>query len=246
MAPPLLRFLSFAIIAAASTAPARAQQPECRAQTPAEQQAIMRVLDTARAVVEAPILAGDWQIERQRSGEKTTIATGPNPPRPLMVCQALYSVEFAMKPDSPRARPIYEKWNAAVNGSGDPKAVLEAGRAVSLTKFGLTIGENPPYLREELHYPLARLTIPGVPLAYRVTAPPKSAGDDPIVHTYLCFGDWTGFPFDKDAYVRYPFVHKPGSPNVETLRVNIAGPPEVVDPIVKQIAWAKMAQALTK
>jgi hypothetical protein len=239
-----LRILSLMMIAAAAAVPARAQE-ECRAQTPAEQQAIKRVLDTTRAVVEAPILAGDWQIARQRSGEKTTIANHPNPPRPLMVCQGLYNVEFAMKPDSPRAKPLYEKWTAAVNGS-DPKAVLEAAHALSLTKFGVALGENPPYLREEIHSALERLTIPGVPLAYRVTTPPKNPGEDPIVHTYLNYGEWTAFPLDKDKYVLYPFAHQPGSPNIETLRVNISGLPEVVDPIIKQIDWAKMAQALTK
>jgi hypothetical protein len=240
-----LQTVAVTIIVAAAAVPARAQE-ECRPQTPAEQQAINRVLDTTRAVVEAPILAGDWQIERKRSGEKTTIANHPSPPRPLMVCQGLYNVEFALKPDSARGKPLYEKWKTAMNDASDPKAMHDAVHALNLTKFGIALGENPPYLREEIHSALERLTISGAALAYRVTTPPKSPGDDPVVHTYLNYGEWAAFPFDKDKYVLYPFAHQPGSPNIETLRINISGLPEVVDPIIKQIDWAKMAQALTK
>jgi hypothetical protein len=218
---------------------------ECREQSPQEHQAIMRVLDTTRAVLEAPILAGDWQVDKNRSGEKAPIAINPAPPRPLMTCQPLYNVEFIMKPDSTAGKPHYDKWKAALNGS-DPSAVIGAAHELNLVRFGVALFENPPYLREEIRRPLARLTIPGVPLAYRVTTPPKGPGDDPVVHTYLSFGDWSGFPFDKDTYVKFPFVHKPGSPNIETLRVNVSGLPEIVDPIIKKVDWSRLGQALSK
>ena len=231
------------VTALAFASPAIAQ--ECRDQTPAEHQAIMRVLDAAREVIESPLLAGDWQIERQRSGEKSTIALKPMPPRPLMTCQPLYSVEFVMKPDSPLGKPHYAAWKAFMDNP-DPTRAAEAGHALNLTRFGLALGENIPYLREEIHDPMTRVTVPGVPLAYRVTAPPKNPGEDPVVHTYLCFGDWAAFPFEKNAYLKFPFVHPTGSPNIETLRVTISGLPEVVDPLLAKIAWARLAQALSK
>lgn len=226
-----------------AASPAAAQ--ECREQTAAEHQAVMRVIDAMRQAVEGPLLAGDWQIERQRTGEKTTIAIKPSPPRPLMTCQPLYSVDFVMKPDSPRGQPHYAKWKAFTDNP-DPKRVAEAAHELNLVRVGIALGENMPYLREEIHNPMTRLAVPGVPLAYRVTAPPKEPGEDPVVHTYLCFGEWSAFPFDKNAYVRFPFVHPIGSPNIETLRVNVSGLPEVVDPVIARIDWARLAQALSK
>jgi len=225
-------------------APAAIAQ-ECRDATPAERLAIMRVLDTTRRVFEAPLLAGDWQIESRKTGEKAPIAIKPMPPRPLMTCQALYSVEFVMKPDSAAGKPHYAKWKAAMDSS-DPTAVLGVAHDLNLVRFGIALGENMPYLREEIHSPMTRLTIPGVPIAYRVTAPPKEPGDDPVVHTYLFFGDWSAFPFDTNTYIPYRFAHPIGSPNIETLRVNISGLPEVVDPVIRHVDWAQMAAALSR
>jgi hypothetical protein len=165
-----------------------------------------------------------------------------------MTCQSLYSVDFVLKPDSAAGKTHYAKWKAGMDNVNlaDSKAIAAAAHELSLTQLGIAIGENPPYLRDEIHDPMTRLTIPGVPLAYRLTRAPRNPGEDPVVHTSLFFGDWAAFPFDKNTYVKFPFVHKPGSPNIETLRVTISGLPEVVDPMLKQIDWTKLAQALTK
>jgi hypothetical protein len=163
-----------------------------------------------------------------------------------MTCTPLYSVSFLLKLDTPRGKAFYAKQKAAIDGALDAKAILALAHDADLGQFSVALGENMPYLREEIHDPMVRLAIPGAALAYRVTPPPKNPGADSAVYTDLFFGDWAAFPWDKNANLRFPFAHPPGSPNIETLRVRISGLPEVVDPILKQIDWSKMSQALTK
>src|SRR5215831_19231459 len=176
----LMRRLLPVCAAALLAIPSIARAQECRDQTPAEAQVIARALDTIRKVVEAPLLAGDWQIERTRSGEKAPIAIHPGPPRPLMTCMAFYSVDFVLKPDTPRGAAHYAKQKAAMDAVSDPKgaAVGVLAHELNLGQLSIAVGENMPYVREEIHDPLVRMTVPGVPLAYRVTPPPKDDHPD--------------------------------------------------------------------
>src|SRR5215831_10576540 len=131
-------------------------------------------------VCAAALLAGDWQIERTRSGEKAPIAIHPGPPRPLMTCMAFYSVDLVLKPDTPRGAAHYAKQKAAMDAVSDPKgaAVGVLAHELNLGQLSIAVGENMPYVREEIHDPLVRMTVPGVPLAYRVTPPPKDDHPD--------------------------------------------------------------------
>ena len=234
---------------------ASATEPECRDATPAEKQAAEKVATALKKNLEAPLLAGDWQMASGKTAlQNLSIANKPLPKRPLMSCSRIFDVKLQIKPESERGKKL-----SALNDSYAPQAQNEMAQAAkginagtdAIKKqaqilleegFEINVTENVPYLRERVDSAMSRLNVPGSALAYRLAA--SSEGENPV--SVICFGNWKDYPWNKNTYIPFPFVHSPGTPFIENMCVNLVAPDDVADSIIKSTDWGRINDALTR
>jgi hypothetical protein len=231
-----------AVFLSGSVAVARAAD-ECRPPTAQEKRALDKLSTALTKTVESSLVAQDWQVDSRGTAFDALLTVASKPaPRPIFVCSGEFKLQLSLDPSKGRGKDLAEQAER-YSKEGTTEGASKMFHAVALGKLEIRTNSNGMYLGQQLHY-VTRLSVGGVPLAYRLTTPPSNAGDDPSVETVLCFGDWSRFTSDR--YVPYPFAHAAGAPYIENACVQIKGLPETVDPILKSIDWQPLNDALTK
>jgi len=230
-----------AVVTTALSMAARADS-ECRDPTPAEKQVVLKLATVAKKTIVAPLLATGWAVDSQNTAfESIQVASHPGPVRPLMVCSSLFEEKLTADPQSARGQEMARNI-ATYSTDTSAKGVRKLARAMQAANIEIRVEPNNPYMRARLT-DFAPLSIPGVPVAYRVPAHIDPESPD-FVHVTLCFGDW--HDFGTDRYVPYPFAHPGGTAFIENACVELNGIPETLDSLIKQIGWAALEQGLTR
>jgi hypothetical protein len=234
---------------------ALASESECRDATPAEKQAAEKVAAALKQNLEAPLLAGDWRIASEKTAlQNLFIANKPLPKRPLMTCSRIFDVKLQVKPESERGKKLSalkdsyaqqaqnEMAQAAKGINAGTDAIKKQAQILLEEGIEVKVTENVPYLRQRIDSAITRLNVPGSALAYRLAA--SSEGDAPT--SVICVGNWKDFPWNKNTYIPFPFVHSPGTPYIENMCVNLVAPDDVADSIIKSTDWAQINDALSR
>ncbi len=230
----------------ARAAPVRGEQ--CRPPTPPERAAFLKLHEAVRDVVEAPLLAGDWQVQLgPLSIDDLTIATKVTPARPLTICSGRFEVRLRVDPASRRGKEL-QRLAEVYQAEGTGEGVSRMFQIVDQERITIRLATNVPYLRTPIHGGKAeRLDVAGPDLAYRVRFEASDELNGERDATYLCYGNWQKtLPLQSHRDVPFPFVHTPLTPFIENMCVILEGPAEVTDPVVKSTDWNRLKGALTR
>jgi hypothetical protein len=223
---------------------------ECRDPHPDESAAI----DKARHAIDKSIGGALKQMgwQSQNSDQvKVSIATHPNPFRPMFICSRAFDLTISPDPNSAYGKKLNDSirfYQAQTTQAAIVRSVILG----EMQNIKIRITENDPYLKTKYDHDQTDkytvLQVPGVSYAYRLAEPEQGAGTDipPDYKTFILIGNWTGANMNFNNYVTYPFIHKTGGAYIETLTVQIAGPASVADKIIHNVDWVGLSAALTK
>jgi hypothetical protein len=235
-----LFLVASAVTAAAVSSGARADS-ECRDPTPAEKQVIYKLATAVKKTVVEPLLARGWIVESQESAfESLNVASHPDLGRPIKTCTSVLSEKLTADPRSARGQELARNF-AALSAGTSVQDARKLARAMQSASLEISVEANEPYLGSPLS-DFTPLSIPGVPLSYRVPARIDKESPD-FSHLTLCFGNWTHFGTDR--YVPYPFAHPGRTPFIENACIHVNGLPETLDELIKQVTWGAVEQGLT-
>lgn len=83
------------------------------------------------------------------------------------------------------------------------------------------------------------ITLPGVARVFREPAHQLSSGSAYVLE----FGDPSRF-HRVDDYLRYDYLHNDGTPHIENIEIELQGPQDVIDAILKTYDWTKVQAIL--
>ena len=223
---------------------------ECRDPRPDESAAINKARQLINKYIGGALQQMGWQT-RNSDQVKVSIATHPNPYRPMFICSRAFDLTTNPDPNSAYGKMINDSIRFYQTQSSQA-AILRTVILSGMQNIKIRITENDPYLKikydhsEQDKYTV--LQVPGASYAYRLAEPEQGAdsGVPPDYKTYVLLGNWTGANMNFNTYVTYPFVHKTGGAYIETLTVQIIGPAFVADKIIHNVAWQGLSAALTK
>jgi hypothetical protein len=223
---------------------------ECRDPHPDESAAI----DKARQMIDKYIGGVLQQMGWQASHSdrfKLSIATHPNPFRPMFICSRPFDLTISPDPNSAYGKKLNDSirfYQAQTSQAAIVRSVILG----EMQNIKIRITENDPYLKVKYDHDetdkYTVLPVPGVSYAYRQAEPEQGAGADipPDYKTFILIGNWTGANMNFNTYIKYPFIHKTGGAYIETLTIQIAGPASVADKIIHNVDWRGLSAALTK
>jgi hypothetical protein len=191
-----------------------------------------------------------WQT-RNSDQVNVSIATHPNPYRPMFICSRAFDLTISPDPNSAYGKKINDSIRY-YSAQSSTHAILRMVILQALQNIKIRIDENSPYIKSKYDHDekdkYTVLHVPGTTCAYRLTEPEQGAGSDvpPDYKTYILIGNWTGADMNANTYVKYPFIHKTGGAYIETLTVQIVGPATIADQIIHTVDWQGLNAALTR
>ncbi len=218
-------------------------EEECRQPTAQEKAAAEKLAHTLYDKVVTPLKNSGWEVESEKSAlTSLVIATNPGPPRPLMDCAPIFDVTLRAKPDSPEGKKVAQA-SAMMENAKTADDFKKIGMLMASGQIHIRAGGNEPYIHSEMHTPIKRLDVPGVPVAYTT-----AANSDPAQPTTFCYGAFKPeVTFgSNNKYIPFPFAHGKQTPYVENMCVTVTATPEVTDQLLKEIHWAALDAALTR
>ncbi|HZY36873.1 MAG TPA: hypothetical protein VFE53_09510 [Mucilaginibacter sp.] len=223
---------------------------ECRDPRPDES----AVINKAREVIDKSIGGALKQMGWQSSHSdrfKLSIATHPNPYRPMFICSRAFDLTISPDPNSAYGKKLNDSIRF-YQAQTSQAAIVRSVVLGEMQNIKIRITENDPYLKSKYDHDATDkytvLQVPGVSYAYRLAEPEQGAGADipPDYKTFILIGNWTGANMNFNNYVMYPFIHKTGGAYIETLTIQIVGPASVADKIIHNVDWRGLSAALTK
>jgi len=223
---------------------------ECRDPRPDESASINKARQVINKCIGGALLQMGWQ-SKNSDQVKVSIATHPNPYRPMFICSRAFDLTANPDPSSAYGKMINDSilfYQTQTSRAAILRMVILSG----LQNIKIRIDENSPYLKSRYDHDAQDkytvLQVPGAACAYRLTEPEQGGGADipPDYKTYILIGNWTGANMNFNTYITYPFVHKTGGAYIETLTVQIIGSASVADKIIQHVDWQRLSQALTK
>jgi hypothetical protein len=224
---------------------------ECRDPRPDE----LAAINAARQVIDKSIGGAlqqmGWQT-RNSDQVSVSVATHPNPYRPMFICSRAFDLTANADPNSAYGKKMNDSIRFYQNQTSQV-AILRSVILAGMQNIKIRITENDPYIKTKYDHDAQDkytvLHVPGVSYAYRLTEPEQGAdagGVPPDYKTFILIGNWTGADMNANTYVKYAFIHKTGGAYIETLTVQIIGPASIADKIIHNVDWQGLSAALTK
>ncbi|MFI5140020.1 MAG: hypothetical protein ACHQIM_19530, partial [Sphingobacteriales bacterium] len=219
-----------------ATNTARTFDTECRDPRPDESTAI----DKARQMIDKYIGGALRQMGWRASSSdrfKLSVATHPNPYRPMFICSRPFDLTISPDPNSAYGKMINDSIRFYQSQTSQA-AILRMVILGNMQNIKIRITENDPYLKTRYDHDetdkYTVLNVPGAGYAYRLTEPEQGAGAGvpPGYKTFILIGNWNGANMNFNTWVNYAFIHKTGGAYIETLTVQIAGPASIADKII--------------
>jgi hypothetical protein len=229
---------------------ARAFDTECRDPHADESAVVNKARQVIDKCIGGALQQMGWQT-RNSDQVNVSIATHPNPYRPMFICSRAFDLTISPDPNSAYGKMINDSIRY-YSGQSSRQAILRMVILQALQNIKIRIDENSPYIKSKYDHDetdkYTILQVPGAAYAYRLTEPEQNAGADvpPDYKTYILLGNWTGADMNAKTYVKYPFMQKTGGAYIETLTVQIAGPASIADQIIHHVDWQGLNAALTK
>jgi len=227
-----------------------ATDAECRDPRPDELAAINKARQVIDKYIGGALQQMGWQT-RNSDQVSISIATHPNPYRPMFICSRAFDLTASPDPNSAYGKKLNDSIRF-YQSQTNQAAILRSVILGEMQNIKIRITENYPYLKTKYDHgaedKYTVLHVPGAGYAYRLTEPEQGAeaGVPPDYKTYLLLGNWTGADMNFNTYVKYPFVHKTGGPYIETFTIQIIGPASIADKIIHNVDWVALSAALTK
>jgi len=223
---------------------------ECRDPHPDESAVINKARQIIDKCIGGALKQMGWQCKNSDQ-VSISIATRPNPYRPMFICSRAFDLTISPDPNSAYGKKINDSIRF-YQSQTSRAAILRSVILGNMQNIKIRITENDPYLKSRYDHDetdkYTVLQVPGASYAYRLTEPEQGAEADipPDYKTFILIGNWTGAYMNANTYVKYPFVHKTGGAYIETLSVQIAGPAAVADKIIHNVDWEGLSAALAK
>jgi len=223
---------------------------ECRDPHPDESAVINKARQVIDKCIGGALQQMGWQT-RNSDQVKVSIATHPNPYRPMFICSRPFDLTISPDPNSAYGKMINDSIRFYQSQSSQT-AIARSVILGEMQSIKIRITENDPYLKTRYDHDATDkytiLQVPGTSYAYRLTEPEQGAGADipPDYKTFILLGNWTGANMNFNTYINYPFAHKTGGAYIETLIVQIIGPASIADKIIHNVDWQALNAALTK
>jgi hypothetical protein len=224
--------------------------PECRPPHDDEAAVIENAQKVINKCVTEQLLKIGWTA-KYASTIPPSIASNPNPYRPLFICSSVFDLIISPDPGSDYGKMISDSIRY-YSTQTTMAAMIRMSLLQALQNIKIRIAENGPYIKIPFeHNPTDKYTVmhvPGTGYAYRLTLPEQGsdAGLPPDYKTFLLIGAWAGADMNAATYVKYPFVHKQGGAYIETLVVQIIGPASIADKVIQNVDWQGLSAALAK
>jgi hypothetical protein len=223
---------------------------ECRDPRPDESATINKARQVIDKCIGGALQQIGWQT-RNSDQVNVSIATHPNPSRPMFICSRAFDLTISPDPNSAYGKTMNDSIRFYQSQSSRA-AILRMVILTGMQNIKIRIDENSPYLKSRYDHDetdkYTVLHVPGAGYAYRLTEPEQGAEADvpPDYKTYVLIGNWTGADMNANTYVNYPFIHKTGGAYIETLTLQIAGPASIADKIIHNVDWQGLSAALAK
>jgi hypothetical protein len=225
-----------------SAVPARSQ---CREGTTQERQAAENAARIVQQSVEKPIASLGWTPQSEKSALTTfSVATNPNPPRPLMSCSPIFDARLEINSANSHYAMIHAETELLMSGKIKPGSpdMAEASRATAASQIEIRATENVPYMRGVHSAPLHKIDLPGAAVAFQET----SASDQLLQEATICFGAWKpDVVYAAGGSVPFPFAHPKGTPFIENLCVRITAAPNMLQELLSKVDWQQLNAALS-
>jgi hypothetical protein len=224
--------------------PVATQGQACREPSPQERQAVENAVRVMKQAVEGPVTSLGWKAQaNELATGGISVASNPNPMRPLMSCTPLYAAKYQITEANPRYAAIHSEIEKLNNGNVQPDGIKGAAQAMAASVVEIRATENIPNMRTTRSHPIRRLEIQGVAVAFQ-----EPTNDELMEDTVLCFGAWKpDVVFGTDnRFIPFPFQHPKGTPFIENLCVRIHAAPEMTDAILRKVNWQQLNASLTK
>lgn len=221
---------------------------ECRKPRRAENKVIENAKSVISDYLRSPLQQLGWQVNGN-DGMKTVISSRPVPFRPMGLCDDPMDMKLQLGTSSDYGRMMADSAEYYSKLS-TTEGALNMFRIQDMRALQIRVFVNDPYIKSVFNHGSSDkyivLKVPGAGYACRFVNAPQSSIDQPQVTTDLYFGNWAGADMNAKDYVNYPFAHKTQSPYIENMRIEITGPAQAVDNILKKIDWSKLNAALAK
>ncbi|HVV53964.1 MAG TPA: hypothetical protein VHC47_01495 [Mucilaginibacter sp.] len=221
---------------------------ECRKPRRAENKVIGNAKSVVSDYLRSPLQQMGWHVNGNDE-MKTVISSKPSPFRPMGLCDDPMDMKLQLGANSEYGRMMADSAEY-YSKLGTTEGALNMFRIQGMRALQIRVFVNDPYIKSVFNHGSSDkyivLKVPGAGYACRFVNAPQSSIDQPQVATDLYFGNWAGANMNARDYVNYPFTHKMQSPYIENMRVEIDGPAQVVDDILKKIDWSKLNAALAK